>query len=166
MREAQSILGLIRERGNKRAPLQRVYRLLYNPNLYLMAYGKIYRNQGAMTKGVTRETVDGMALWKIEQLIEALRQGRYHWHPTRRTFIPRKDGKQRPLGLPTWTDKLLQEVLRLILEAYYEPQMSPCSHGFRPGRGCHTALRSIAETWTGTVWFLEGDISKCFDHAS
>lgn len=163
MREAQSILGLIRERGNKRAPLQRVYRLLYNPNLYLMAYGKIYRNQGAMTKGVTRETVDGMALWKIEQIIEALRQGRYHWHPTRRTFIPRKDGKQRPLGLPTWTDKLLQEVLRLILEAYYDPQMSPCSHGFRPGRGCHTALRCIAETWTGTVWFLEGDISKCFE---
>jgi retron-type reverse transcriptase len=155
MRQAQTILGLIRERGKKHLPLERVYRLLYNPTLYLMAYGKIYRNQGAMTKGVTDETVDGMAYSKIEKIIETLRQGRYQWHPARRTTIPRKDGKRRPLGLPTWSDKLLQEVIRLILEAYYDPQMSPCSHGFRPGRGCHTALLSIAGTWTGTVWFIE-----------
>lgn len=163
MRQAHTILELIRERGKKHLPLERVYRLLYNPTLYLMAYGKIYRNQGAMTKGVTDETVDGMALSKIEEIIETLRQGRYQWHPARRTTIPRKDGKRRPLGLPTWSDKLLQEVIRLILEAYYDPQMSPCSHGFRPGRGCHTALQSIAGTWTGTVWFIEGDISKCFE---
>src|SRR5437879_6920009 len=116
-----------------------------------------------MTPGVTRETVDGMNLGKIEAIIDALRRERYRWTPVRRTYIEKKgSSKKRPLGLPTWSDKLLQEVLRLILEAYYEPQFSDRSHGFRPGRGCHTALQDVAETWTGTTWFVEGDISDCF----
>jgi group II intron reverse transcriptase/maturase len=163
MRDAQTILGLIRERGKKGAPLERVYRLLYNPDLYLMAYGKIYRNTGAMTPGVTDETVDGMSQNKIQTIIKALRDGTYGWSPTRRTHIPKKNGQKRPLGLPTWSDKLLQEVLRLLLEAYYEPQFSTHSHGFRPDRGCQTALREIHYNWTGTIWFIEGDISKCFE---
>jgi group II intron reverse transcriptase/maturase len=164
MRTADTILGLIRERGEKGLPLERVYRLLFNRDLYLMAYGKIYRNKGAMTHGVTDETPDGMSLTKIDALIEALRYERFHWLPARRTSIPKKNGKKRPLGMPVWTDKLVQEVLRLILEAYYEPQFSDHSHGFRPGRGCHTALREIHYKWKGTVWFIEGDISKCFDN--
>ncbi len=163
MRTAQTILELIRERGKKRLPLERVYRLLFNPDLYLMAYGTIYRNQGAMTKGATEETVDGMSRQKIATIIEALRYERYRWHPARRVYIPKKDGKKRPLGVQTWSDKLVQEVLRLILNAYFEPQFSDHSHGFRPGRGCHTALRDIYHGWVGTVWFIEGDISKCFD---
>jgi hypothetical protein len=80
--------------------------------------------------------------------------------------IPKKNGKTRPLGLPTWSDKLVGEVVRLLLEAYYEPTFSDRSHGFRPGRGCHTALREIANTWTGTAWFIEGDIADCFDASS
>ena len=164
MRTADTILGRIRERGKKGLPLERVYKLLYNRDLYLMAYGKIYRNKGAMTHGVTEETPDGMSLAKIDALIEALRYERFQWLPARRTYILKKNGKKRPLGMPVWTDKLMQEVVRLILEAYYEPQFSDHSHGFRPGRGPHTALMEISYKLGGTTWFIEGDISKCFDN--
>src|SRR2546421_1670199 len=166
MRNADTILGLIRERGKRGLTLERVYRLLYNRDLYLMAYGKIYRNTGAMTHGVTEETPDGMSLAKIDALIEALRYERFHWLPVRRTYIPKKNGKKRPLGMPVWSDKLLQEVIRLILEAYFEPQWSSHSHGFRPKRGCHTALGEIYQKWGGTAWFIEGDIAQCFDKLS
>ncbi|GCF06509.1 reverse transcriptase/maturase family protein [Dictyobacter arantiisoli] len=163
MRNAETIQGLIHERGKKGLPLERVYKLLFNQELYLTAYGKIYRNKGAMTPGVTKETPDGMSLDKIDTIIEAIRNEKYRWNPARRTYIPKKTGKVRPLGMPTWSDKLIQEVIRLILEAYYEPQFSNNSHGFRPERGCHTALQDIHYTWLGTTWFIEGDISQCFD---
>lgn len=163
MQSAQTYLELIRERGKKGLPLERVYRQLFNRELFLMAYGKIYRNKGAMTHGVTDETPDGMSLEKIGAIIEALRYERYQWLPARRTYIPKKNGKKRPLGMPVWSDKLVQEVVRLILEAYYEGQFSDHSHGFRPERGCHTALREIYYNWHGTAWFIEGDISQCFD---
>src|SRR5205823_4740910 len=133
-----------------------------NPQLFLMAYGKLYSNAGAMTPGVTGETVDGMSLAKIETIITALRGERYRWRPVKRIHIPKKNGKQRPLGLPSWSDKLVAEVVRLLLEAYYEPQFSGHSHGFRPCRGCHTALSEVVEVWKGTHWFIEGDISDCF----
>ena len=127
-----------------------------------MAYGNIYANQGAMTPGVSSETADGMSEAKIDQVIELMRFERYRFAPVRRVYVPKKNGKLRPLGLPPWSDKLVGEVVRLLLEAYYEPQFSDRSHGFRKGRGCHTALRKIQDTWTGTVWFIEGDISDCF----
>jgi group II intron reverse transcriptase/maturase len=169
MRDAATVLEIIRERGRKGLPLERVYRCLFNPDLFLLAYGKLYRNAGAMTPGTTRETVDGMSLDKIETIITVLRQERYRWTPVRRTYIDKKGTrKKRPLGLPTWSDKLVQEVIRLVFEAYYEPQFSDRSHGFRPGRGCHTALGEIYHQWHGTVWFIEGDISDCFgsiDHS-
>jgi len=163
MRNAEQILGIIRERGKRGLPLEDIYRQLYNPTLYLMAYARLYSNEGAMTRGTTSETVDGMALKKIEHLIDDLRHERFQWTPVRRTYILKKNGKLRPLGILTWTDKLLQEAIRLILEAYYEPQFSPHSHGFRPERGCHTALREMEQTWTGTKWYVEGDIAQCFD---
>src|SRR5258708_33656427 len=163
MRETNTILGLIHERGKRGLPLERVYGLMNTPSLYLTAYGKIYRNKGAMTEGVTEETVEGMSLNKIETIIKALRDETYRWEPARRVYTPKKNGKMRPLGLPDWSDKLVQEVIRLLLNAYYEPQFSDHSHGFRPKRGCHTALREI-KTWIGTAWFIEGDISKGFDN--
>ncbi|MYU14808.1 maturase [Streptomyces sp. SID8361] len=130
--------------------------------MYLLAYGRIYANHGAMTPGVTSETVDGMSQRKIDRIIEAMRHERYRFRPVRRVHIPKKNGKTRPLGLPTWSDKLVSEVVRLLLEAYYEPTFSDRSHGFRPRRGCHTALREVDHTWTGTSWFIEGDIADCF----
>ena len=162
MRTAKTILTVIQTRGSRKLPLERLYKLLYNKELYLLAYAKLYPNSGAMTKGATNETVDGMSIKKIEKLIDDIRHERYKWTATRRVYIPKKNGKQRPLGIPTWSDKLLQEVIRMILEAYYEPQFSDSSHGFRPQRGCHTALSEI-QTWKGTKWFVEGDITKYFD---
>ncbi len=164
MQQAETVLNVIRERGERGLPLENIYRLLYNRNLYLRAYGRIYSNQGATTKGITAETVDGMSLAKIDRIIEALRYERFRWTPVRRVNIPKPNGQTRALGIPTWTDKLLQEVIRMILEAYYEPQFSDRSHGFRPGRGCHTALSNVVDYWTGTRWFVEGDIKGCFDN--
>jgi len=164
MRSAETVLGVIRERGRRRLPLEDMYRQLYNPDLYLRAYGRLYRNDGALTPGVTAETVDAMSLEKIDRIIAALRHERYRWTPGRRGYIEKKHStKKRPLGVPTWSDKLLQEVIRQLLEAYYEPQFSQHSHGFRPQRGCHTALREIYHRWVGTKWFIEGDIAACFD---
>lgn len=163
MQEAKVYLELLHERGKKGLPLERVYRQLFNQSLYLAAYGKIYRNKGAMTKGATSDTPDGMSLARIETIIEALRYERYQWKPARRVYIPKRNGRKRPLGMPIWSDKLVQEVIRLILNAYYEPQLSEHSYGFRPGRGCHTALREIDRTWRGTTWFIEGDIAQCFE---
>ena len=164
MQEAETVLNVIRERGERGLPLENIYRLLYNRNLYLRAYGRIASNQGATTKGVTAETVDGMSLAKIDRIIEALRYERFRWTPVRRVNIPKPNGTTRALGIPTWSDKLLQEVIRMILEAYYEPQFSDRSHGFRPGRGCHTALSNVVDYWTGVRWFVEGDIKGCFDN--
>jgi retron-type reverse transcriptase len=162
MQNAGTVLDVLRERGRRGLPLDELYRQLFNPQLYLLAYGRIYSNKGAMTPGATGETADGMSLGKIGRIIDALRHERYRWSPAKRIYIPKKNGKQRPLGLPPWSDKLVGEVVRLLLEAYYEPSFSDRSHGFRPGRGCHTALREVASTWTGTTWFIEGDVADCF----
>ena len=166
MQSAETVLGILRERGRRGLLCDELYRQLFNPQLYLLAYGRVYSNKGAMTPGPDAETADGMSLEKIGRIIDALRHERYRFQPVRRVYIPKKNGKCRPLGLPSWSDKLVGEVLRLLLEAYYEPQFSDRSHGFRPSRGCHTALRAAAVGWTGTTWFIEGDIAQCLDVAS
>jgi retron-type reverse transcriptase len=163
MQSAETVLDVLRERGRRGLPCTELYRQLFNRDLYLMAYGRLYSNQGAMTPGVDGETADGMSVAKIDRIVDAVRHERYRFAPARRVYIPKKNGKKRPLGLPSWSDKLLGEVVRLLLEAYYEPRFSDRSHGFRPGRGCHTALTEVAKRWIGTTWFVEGDISRCFD---
>jgi hypothetical protein len=137
MQSAETVLGVLRERGRRGLPLKELYRQMFNPQMYLLAYGRIYANKGAMTRGVSQETVDGMSLGKIGRIIEAMRFERYRFRPVRRVHIPKKTGKgkTRPLGLPTWSDKLVGEVVRLLLEAYYDVGFSDRSHGFRPGRG-------------------------------
>lgn len=163
MQTAETILNVIQKCGKDRKKLERLYRQLYNTNLYLQAYANLYANAGALTPGVTAETADAMSMKRINAIIDKLRTETYRWTPVRRTYIPKAKGGRRPLGIPTWEDKLLQEVIKLLLEAYYEPQFSNNSHGFRPGRGCHTALQQIKYTCRGTNWFIEGDISACFD---
>ena len=162
MQTAEVVLNVLRERGRKGLPCEQLYRQLFNKDLYYLAYGNIYSNKGSMTPGASEETADGMSEEKIEQIIGLMRQEKYRFSPARRVYIPKKNGQLRPLGMPTWSDKLAGEVVRLLLEAFYEPQFSDTSHGFRKFRGCHTALREINNTWTGTAWFVEGDISDCF----
>jgi len=165
MQKAETVLSVIQKRGKCGKKLERLYRQLYNPELYIAAYVKLYPNKGALTPGTTNETADGMSLTKIYQLIEELRYERFQWTPVRRIYIPKREKQGlRPLGIPAWRDKLVQEVIRMLLEAYFEPKFSNDSHGFRPQRGCHTALESIKTTHRGTKWFIEGDISKCFDN--
>jgi retron-type reverse transcriptase len=162
MQEAEVVLSVLRERGRKGLPCEQLYRQMFNRDLYLLAYGNIYSNKGAMTPGAGEETADGMSGEKIEQIIGLMRRESYRFSPARRVYIPKKNGKLRPLGIPSWSDKLVGEVVRLLLEAYYEPRFSDRSHGFRKRRGCHTALREIHNTWTGVTWFIEGDISDCY----
>lgn len=152
------------ERGRRGLKLERLYRELYDLDRYLQAYGKLYRNDGAMTPGVTPETVDGTSVEKMKRIIQSLQDSSFVWRPTKRIYIPKKNGKMRPLGLPTWTDKLVQEVIRSILEPYYEAKFRDSSHGFRPNRGCHTALHACKKKYRGANWFIEGDIKGCFDN--
>jgi hypothetical protein len=114
MQSAETVLGVLRERGRRGLPLEELYRQLFNPQLYLLAYGRIYANDGAMTPGVTGETVDGMSLGKIGRVIDALRHERFRWSPVRRVHIPKRNGGRRPLGLPGWTDKLVAEVVPVV----------------------------------------------------
>jgi retron-type reverse transcriptase len=143
MQKAEQILQAIRKMGEKRIPLTRVYRCLFSEDLFLAAYDKIGRNKGALTPGTKDDTADGMSLKRIHNIIEQLRQEKFRFRPSRRTYVPKKSGGSRPLGLPNFSEKLVQEVLRMVLEAYYEPRFRDSSHGFRPGRGCHTALADL-----------------------
>ncbi len=164
MQNAQTYLEIVRNRGERRLPLRRVYHNLQNRELFICAYAKLSGNTGALTEGTDPEdTIDGMSQRKIQEILDDLKAGCYRWKPVRRTYIPKKNGKRRPLGIPGWKDKLLQEVLREVLSAYYEPQFSQHSHGFRQNRGCHSALEEIIQNWRGTKWFIEGDIQGCFD---
>ena len=141
----------------------RLFRYLLRDDVYIAAYQNLYFNKGAMTKGTDNDTADGFGLDYIHELIEDLRNGTYQAKPVRRVYIPKKSGKLRPLGVPSFKDKLLQEAIRMYLEAIYEPLFDNCSHGFRPYRSCHTAFAYIKKTFTGVPWFIEGDISRCFD---
>jgi len=166
MRNPEKVLNsLIKHSHDKNYKYERLYRILYNKEMYLMAYQNIYAHEGNMTKGSDGETIDGMSLNRIDNLIASIRDESYQPQPSRRTYILKKDGKRkRPLGIPAFKDKLLQEVIRMILEAIYEGSFENCSHGFRPDRSCHTALDQIQARFTGVKWFIEGDIKGFFDN--
>jgi retron-type reverse transcriptase len=164
MQKAEHILQAMRKLGEKRLPLTRVYRCLFSEDLFLTAYDKIARNKGALTPGTEAETADGMSMKRIRRIIEQLRDERFRFRPSRRIQVPKKSGGTRPINVPDFSEKLVQEALRMLLEAYYEPRFTDSSHGFRHKRGCHTALKDIKCTFTGTTWFIEGDIRGCFDN--
>src|SRR5256885_13547921 len=163
MQDAATVLSIIRKRGEKGLPLNNLYRQLYNPQFYFRAYARLYSNDGAMTPDTTGETVDGMSREKIKTMIDLIRQERWRWTPVKRVCIPKKSGKLRPLGLPSWSSKVMQEVVRQLLDAYFEPTFSDYSHGFRPGRACHTPLSEIVHNWKGVHWIIEGDIPDRFE---
>lgn len=153
-------------RNNKDEIFTRLYRYLLRPDLYYTAYQHLYANKGAATKGVDNDTADGFSQEKIDSIIASLADGSYSPKPVRRKYVKKKQNskKERPLGIPTFTDKLVQEAVRMILEAIYEPVFSNNSHGFRPNRSCHTALSFLKKDFTGITWFIEGDIRGCFDN--
>lgn len=165
MREPVKVLKSLSEKAsNKQYRFRRLYRNLYNPEFYFLAYKNISQSQGSMTPGVDGKSLDGMSEKRINALINSLKDYSYQPNPARRVYIEKKHGtKKRPLGIPSTEDKLVQEVVRMILESIYEPTFSKSSHGFRPKRSCHTALQQIQNQFTGTTWFVEGDISACFD---
>lgn len=166
MQPTTEILKNIRKNStkNKEEVFTRLYRYMLRKDLYYAAYQNLYANNGAGTKGVNDDTADGFSEEKIENIISALKTDTYQPKPAKRTYIRKRNGKMRPLGIPTFTDKLVQEVLRLILESVYEPVFLKCSHGFRPQRSCHTALVSLKKEFNGVRWFVEGDIKGCFDN--
>ena len=149
---------------NKSYEYKRLYRNLYNPELFLLAYQRIYPKQGNMTQGTDGKTIDGMSMTRIHSLISKLKDHSYQPTPARRTYIQKKNGKLRPLGIPSVDDKLVQESVRMILESIYEDKFSRTSHGFRQGKSCHTALQAIQQSFTGIRWFVEGDIKGFFDN--
>ncbi len=142
----------------------RLYRYLLREDIYLTAYKNLYANDGAATKGTDDDTADGFGETYVAETIEALRTLTYQPKPVRRTYIPKRNGKLRPLGVPSFRDKLVQDAIRQILEAIYEPVFSGVSHGFRPNRSCHTALNAMRYGFNGVTWFIEGDIKGCFDN--
>ncbi len=149
---------------NESYKFQRLYRNLYNPEFYWLAYKNIYANTGSMTAGADGTTIDGMSDERIAKIIASLRDRSYQPKPARREYIAKKNSnKMRPLGIQSGNDKLVQEVVKMILESIYEPVFSKHSHGFRPNRSCQTALQQIQNTFTGANWFVEGDIHACFD---
>ena len=165
MRSPQNVLESLSSKAcNSNYRYQRLYRNLYNPEFYLIAYQKIQAKQGNMTAGTDGKTVDGIGMKRINALIARLKDFSYQPAPARRTYIPKANGKKRPLGIPSFDDKLVQEVVRMILESIYEPTFLNTSHGFRPKRSCHTALQHVQKNFTGVKWFVEGDIKGCFDH--
>ncbi len=168
MKPTIEILERMKENSekNKEEVFTRLYRYLLRPDLYFIAYQKLYSNNGAATEGVNRDTADGFSEAKVEKLIASLADESYCPKPSRRIYLKKPNGKRRPLGIPSFSDKLVQEVLRMVLEAVYEPIFLETSHGFRPGKSCHTALCYARYNLNGTRWFIEGDIKGCFDNIS
>ena len=168
MKPTIEILERMKENSekNKEEVFTRLYRYLLRPDLYFIAYQKLYSNNGAATEGVDRDTADGFSEAKVEKLITSLADESYCPKPSRRIYLKKPNGKRRPLGIPSFSDKLVQEVLRMVLEAVYEPIFLETSHGFRPGKSCHTALCYARYNLNGTRWFIEGDIKGCFDNIS
>ena len=143
-----------------------VFNTLVIPELWYLAYANIYSNKGTITKGIDDITLDGISEEYINNIIAKVKNESYRPKPVRRAYIPKKDGSKRPLGIPSGDDKLVQMAIKIVLECIYEPTFSKFSHGFRPDKSCHTALKSVQRYWTGVKWFIEFDIKGFFDNVN
>jgi group II intron reverse transcriptase/maturase len=164
MQKADVVLTAVSKLSERKAPVTRIYRQMYNQDLYLGAYDHLRRNHGSLTPGINDETIDGMSVLKIERIIEEMRCERFEFKPARRVHRTTALGRKRSFDVFSFSDKLVQEVIRQLLQAYYEPRFSNLSHGYRPGRGCHTALGEIDRRFQGIKWFIKGDIQRCFEN--
>lgn len=165
MRNPEQVLNILAEHSKESDyKYERLYRILFSEQMFNVAYQRIYAKPGNLTPGTDGKTEDGMSLERINKLIESIRSETYCPKPTRRIYIPKKNGKKRPLGIPSFEDKLVQEVIRMVLEAIYEGHFEWTSHGFRPNKSCHTALKSLQNNFNGVKWFIEGDIKGFFDN--
>jgi hypothetical protein len=166
MQSAETVLGVLRERGRRGLPLDELYRQMFNPQLYLLAYGRIYSNKGSMTPGTAPETVEACQWPRSDASLMRCATSATDSGLCAGCTFPRRTGRRARWACRPGRTSSSAKVVRLLLEAYYEPTFSDRSHGFRPGRGCHTALREVANTWTGTTWFVETDIADCLDASS
>jgi group II intron reverse transcriptase/maturase len=157
------LLSRVQRSGRRGRPLDEVFPLPLRRELLLAAYIRVAGSPGALTPGTDRETADGMSLARVDELIARLLDDRYVPAPVRRVVVPKASGSSRLIGIPSWSDRLVHEAIRLILSAYYESQLSDLSHGFRPGRGPVSALAAIRDGWPAPDWFVETDVASCFD---
>ena len=165
MRSPEKVLNSLSEHSSDLGyKFERLYRLLFNEEMYYVAYEHIYAKTGNMTKGTDGETIDNMSTGRIDNLIKVIKDETYQPQPARRVYIPKKNGKMRPLGIPSIDDKLVQEIVRMILKAIYEENFEDTSHGFRPQKSCHSALTQIHRRFTAAKWFIEGDIEGFFNN--
>ena len=165
MRNPEQVLNILAGHSNEpEYKYERLYRILFNEQMFFVAYQRMYAKPGNMTPGTDGKTEDEMSIDRINKLIESIKDETYSPNPAKRTYIPKKNGKMRPLGIPSFEDKLVQEVVRMVLEALYEGHFEWTSHGFRPNRSCHTALKSLQNNFNGAKWFIEGDIKGFFDN--
>jgi group II intron reverse transcriptase/maturase len=139
-----------------------IFRILRSDDIWIAAYEKLKGNKGALTPGSTSETMDGMSLQRLKRLKDKVLSEEYKFQAVKLILIPRPDGRKRPLGLPTANDKIVQEVMRIILEAIYEPVFSNFSFGFRTGLGCHDALNHVEKRFRWVNHVIEGDIQEAY----
>ena len=165
MRNPINVLKSLEEKSTvTNYKFERLYRNLYNPDLFMLAYANLAKSQGSMTAGVDGVTLDNMSIRRINRIIESLKDKSYTPKPAKRKYIPKKNGKLRPLGIMSTDDKLVQEVVRMLLEAIYDPTFNSHSHGFRPKKSVHTSLLQVKKSFVGVTWVVEGDIKACFDN--
>ncbi len=158
-------LEAIEEASRKGKKVQDLFKIMRtHESLWLQAYANIYANKGATTPGINKNTLDGFSDERVKNIIHLLEEDKYQFSPSKRVYIPKAYGKLRPLGIPSGDDKLIQEVVKMLLESIYEPVFVNDSHGFRPRRSCHTALQEVRNTWDGVKWILEIDIEGFFDN--
>uniref|UniRef100_UPI001FA6C0EA hypothetical protein n=1 Tax=Ciborinia camelliae TaxID=647257 RepID=UPI001FA6C0EA len=141
-----------------------IYKLMFNVRMYEVASHKLGSRAGNMTPGRTPVRLDGKSQEWIKETIDQMRDGTFQFKPGRRVLNPKRGSSNtRPLTIAPPRDKVVLEVMRMILEAIFETTFSDNSHGFRPKRNSHTALRQVKTQFGAVTTYIEGDISKCFD---